>query len=700
MRKTANIYMKHRQIGEAEATYRLLPSLTLSMSNVTCQFASTGLKEERSSRFKRATDEQINAGVPCIELKNHEGLWVEQDDMWSKYLRRPSEVKDLCFAQFARMFVTWSPNKEADEEDKADDNDVVEAVVTDQKEHILAEQALEEDEESWEDRKFDFVMTYHDNGSQGVPLPDKIELKNDNFGGPQFMRKRTRPAALRFHKVKQHNDPDRYMIKELMLYYPLHEELQADDAEMLYMQKHGDDYKVEIVKRQVMPYLEGVEEARFYVEEAQKKLDLEETGIAMDPQGCLDNEECKDLGEEQHPDYEHCVPTAGEFDQTEDSVPAGSTYRTIEVLGDKDLRQKTQSLDNYQKEVINIGVKYCRDIIKSRKAGNKYPTAPLLMVHGGAGAGKSTVINILAMYTQKILKQEGDNPDQPYVIKTAFTGCAASNIQGQTLNAAFGFSFDNKYRSLSDKMRDKRRTELQNLKLVIIDEVSMVKADMLYMLDLRLQEITQKEIPFGGIGVICFGDLMQLRPIQGKFIFEEPKNTADFSEAHLLDPRWKMFHSVILEKNHRQGADGAYADLLNKIRIGAHTEEDLAPLMERVRPLGHKDLEDIELWISGKRDACAKLNDKFMAKIAGSNVAVLKAIHIQDNKSFKPKLDERDNVVATTGFIDSIPIKIGARVMLIHNVDTLDGMTNGQLGSIVDVVKTTQGKVDKLVMKP
>ena len=93
------------------------------------------------------------------------------------------------------------------------------------------------------------------------------------------------------------------------------------------------------------------------------------------------------------------------------------------------------------------------------------------MVHGGAGAGKSTVINILAMYTQKILKQEGDNPDQPYVIKTAFTGCAASNIQGQTLNATFGFSFDNKYRSLSDKMRDKRRTELQNLKLVIIDEV-------------------------------------------------------------------------------------------------------------------------------------------------------------------------------------------------------------------------------------
>ena len=431
MRKTANIYMKNRQIGEAEATYRLLPSLTLSMSNVTCQFASTGLKEERSSRFKRATEEQINAGVPCIELKNHEGLWVEQDDMWSKYMRRPTEVKDICFAQFARMYVTWSPSKEADEEENADDNNEDDDVVTDQNGHIFDEQAPEEDLESWEDRRFDFAMTYLDNGSQGVPLPDKIELKSNDFGGPQHMKKRTRPCALRFHKVKQHNDPDRYMIKELMLYYPLHEELQADDAEMLFMQKYGDQYKVEIVKRQVMPYLDDVEEARYYVEEVQKKLDLEETGIAMDPQGCLDNAECEELGQEQHPDYEHCQPAAGEFDQTEDSVPGASTYRTIEVLSDKDLRQKTQSLDNYQKEVINIGVKYCRDIMKSRKTGNKYPTAPLLMVHGGAGAGKSTVINILAMYTQKILKQEGDDPDQPYVIKAAFTGCAASNIKGR-----------------------------------------------------------------------------------------------------------------------------------------------------------------------------------------------------------------------------------------------------------------------------
>ena len=166
-------------------------------------------------------------------------------------------------------------------------------------------------------------------------------------------------------------------------------------------------------------------------------------------------------------------------------------------------------LDYYQREVVNIGVKYAKDVVKSRREGNLSPLATLMMVHGGAGAGKSTVINILAQWTQKILQREGDDIDCPCVIKCAFTGTAASNIEGQTLHASFGFSFDNKHYSLSDKSRDMKRAALKNLKIVIIDEISMVKADMLYQLDLRLQEITEKVgMPFGGIAIFAFGDMM------------------------------------------------------------------------------------------------------------------------------------------------------------------------------------------------
>ena len=64
---------------------------------------------------------------------------------------------------------------------------------------------------------------------------------------------------------------------------------------------------------------------------------------------------------------------------------------------------------------------------------------------------------------------------------------------------------------------------MKNLKVVIIDEISMVKVDMLYQLDLRLQEITEKVgIPFGGVSIFAFGDMMQLKPCMGRYICDDP----------------------------------------------------------------------------------------------------------------------------------------------------------------------------------
>ena len=191
----------------------------------------------------------------------------------------------------------------------------------------------------------------------------------------------------------------------------------------------------------------------------------------------------------------------------------------------------------YDSEVLNIAVKYAKDLVKARRPGNKKPNAPLLMVHGGAGAGKSTVINVVAQWTQKIVQVAGDDINNPRVVKTAFCGTAAANIEGQTLHSAFGFSFNNNFYSLSDKSRDARRAALKNLVMVIIDEISMVKSDMLYMLDLRLQEIMEKVgVPFGGIAILTFGDMMQLKPCMGRFICEEPLNK-DFRMPHALSPR-------------------------------------------------------------------------------------------------------------------------------------------------------------------
>ena len=78
------------------------------MSNVTCQFINTSPAEERSKTFRKATEEHIRAGIDVKEIDGHEGLWYETYDIMSKYVRRPDELREMCAAQFVRMYDTYN----------------------------------------------------------------------------------------------------------------------------------------------------------------------------------------------------------------------------------------------------------------------------------------------------------------------------------------------------------------------------------------------------------------------------------------------------------------------------------------------------------------------------------------------------------------------------------------------------------------
>ena len=90
----------------------------------------------------------------------------------------------------------------------------------------------------------------------------------------------------------------------------------------------------------------------------------------------------------------------------------------------------------------------------------------------------------------------------------------------------------------------------------------MIKSDILFQLKLRLYEVKQTISDVGGIHVSLFDDLMQLQPVRSRCVFAEPSSTA----KSLLD----LFHIVELKTNYRQGNNHAYADILNRIRIGMH----------------------------------------------------------------------------------------------------------------------------------
>ena len=233
-------------------------------------------------------------------------------------------------------------------------------------------------------------------------VPQHIILNDPQPRESAVMQKRSYPAVLRFNKVKHGDDPKKFMLHKLMLYRPTRKEIELSEVQEMYDETYKGKRKVDIVKNQVMEHLEGVEEARYYVDQVKKELDISETAIALDAAKEQDNADCEEEGTEEHAEFLHIDP--GQIATDSDKHTSG-IYKKIDIPGADELRASTRTLDSHQREVVNIGVKYAKDVVKSRREGNLAPVPPLLMVHGCEGAGKSTVIKVLAQRTQTILQR-------------------------------------------------------------------------------------------------------------------------------------------------------------------------------------------------------------------------------------------------------------------------------------------------------
>ena len=122
-------------------------------------------------------------------------------------------------------------------------------------------------------------------------------------------------------------------------------------------------------------------------------------------------------------------------------------------------------------------------------------------------------------------------------------------------------------------------------------------------------------------------------------------------------------------------------------------------LQTRVRLATHPDLKKASLYIVCKRKDCANLNGEYLNSLQGPLITIKAKHHHATQKTYKPWIEPKEGAVATTSFLDELKLKVGAKVMLIHNIDTVDCLTNGQLGELIDTIKTTNGDIDKLIIK-
>lgn len=710
----ANMFQSHRQVGEAEVYYKLFPHMNLTYSSVATVFVPTGSRKNRSN-FLMKQDPKTGKG---FSVKDRNGLFLEKQDLISKYERicaiqneeeeeeDDTETQDildnLTYCQFVKMYQarSWSQLTTEDRNEK----------VTSGQGNYASTYEIDEGALNKEDN-LNFLVTGHNENtliSRKRRLPEKITLKDKQPGESAILHLRTFPRAISYFKQSEARNPHEFYLQELQLFVPFKDEtdLHPEDEERCKEMYENKKNEIEIVKAQLMPFLKSAEDARMIHEQnnenAENQLieDEDGVGLTLDPEKEQEIADAEEEGEEDHHDYLHIDPDLIE-EQKDNETNKKVVCRKIEITSIEDQVKDARTLDKMQKKVLSLGLQYAKAITKARNQTNRIPQPPLVMVHGGAGSGKSKVIHTLAPMMTHILQEAGDEPDCPYVVLTAFLGSAAANISGATLHHTFGFKFGTKFVSLSDKRREEKRCQFRNLKCVIIDEISLVSSDLLYCLDQQLKDIMKAPTKvMGGVSVFVFGDLFQLQPVRGRYVFQKPSDPQNAISCELRNI-WQMFTVVILEENHRQGDDKSYADLLNRLRVGNITDEDLKVLETRVRSEDHEDIKNHsdDLHIYGTNKKVNARNEKEIEKTTGRMYTIKAANNSRMIRNFKPTVDSAKNV-KNTPLQAVLKVKIGIQVILVWNVDVADGLVNGSRGILLDIEMAKDEKsVKKMIVK-
>lgn len=257
------------------------------------------------------------------------------------------------------------------------------------------------------------------------------------------------------------------------------------------------------------------------------------------------------------------------------TIPTTTSYVQPGEISDDLLREYIRSLNEKQRIAFDTVLCWCRNKVKNLRCLKPNEIKPIyFFMTGGAGSGKSHVIKTIYQTAVKTFKQVTSNPDLPKVLLMAPTGVSAIHIGGTTIHTALAIPKEtgDNVPPMSDQKKTQMRLTLSELKLIIIDEISMVSNITLLHIHQRLKDIfgSSSSKLFGGISIIAVGDLYQLPTIRRKPVFEKFKN-----DSYNLWHPWQVFTVMELTDIMRQKNDRQFAELLNRFRTASQTEEDL-----------------------------------------------------------------------------------------------------------------------------
>ncbi|XP_065356189.1 uncharacterized protein LOC135950582 [Calliphora vicina] len=624
-----NKFISASEVSAQEASYNIL-GMHLSQCSNAEVFVNTLPPEKRVRILK-----------PRSELQDlpEDSTNVFQNNILDHYIQRPDIINDVCLAYFAAYY-TYSKK-------------------------LRRNTRFQEEEDDYQEEDINI-------NEVGIPL----QLKN-NSG---YIYKRRNAAIIRFPKFSVEITREEYFRNLIMLYLPWRDEqievLNNNNEQTCSTHKNIIESNRILFERLKEGELDEILQ-RFHQEANEDMLgdNLATTQILDDEFRAL-----AVPGVDENINILNITGGNRRNDDDENTTDI-RIIRLPPLINRNDLLASVRTLNVKQREYLHHLLRNVVDNIKFCE-----------FISGGAGVGKSRLIKtIYQSVTQRFNSVPGSNPDLVKVLLSAPTGKAAFGIGGATLHSLFSLpvnQYSGEIRPLSNDVVNSLYARFMDLKVLIIDEISMVGARMLNYLDARLKQIFKSTTAFGGISILVFGDLKQLPPVGDKWIFSI--NTSNPYGVIAGESLWSIFKFFELTEIMRQRDDCSFAHALNSLAIGEMDETHINLIKSRiVQNTTILPSEAIHLFWS---NAEAEHYNLLRLQQICTNEYSSKSFDFI--KSDTLPIEQRNRILnmvskmktsETQGLCGELKLKSTAKYMMTVNINTSDGLVNGAAGVLMDV---------------
>ena len=632
MKKLGNVYLDYREVSCQEAAHRMC-----NLHLKECSRAVVNLPVGENATRMSLPLAQIEAKAKADE--NDDDIWFKS--LVDRYQARPDgeEFDNLCLAQFASEFrIIYGQTKSPNVFTLKDNFGIIQRRQT----NSFAVIRYPRYSKTTKPEQF-----YQGQLKVYLPWRHTCQLKPVGYTTyEEFYDK----GAVRLSEA-QEIKPVKMIVSENKVTYEKDAEVLHDAWEMLQSCENLEDAWASVANQAEISRLEAEEENAAFDQCNDEPLTDDHNYLDQEPRDQ--------------------VPTGLAIDHSDD----GCITRVVRPL--------LKCMNKRQQQVFYTVRKWCHD-----KANGLNPEPFKIFLSGAAGVGKSLLIKCIHYEATKILLQHQSNQNLQPVFLTATTGLAAFNVDGFTIHSLLKIIKPRKgaYLPLGENVLNTMNTKLGEMKILVIDEVSMMGSQILEYVHKRLGQLKHNKELFGGICILAVGDFYQLPPV---------KAGSPICVPNKCDLWMENFKCVDLTEIMRQRDDAVFAALLNRLRVKERNESLTACDTEKLlgRLTSHENCPHDALFIYAKNKEVDQHNEDMLLKKC-RDISEIVAVDVVRNRT-TGRLEERPALKANqkSGSLPGrLRIAVGARVMVTKNVDTEHGITNGALGTVTAILPADQDK--------